>query len=101
MYMKPTFTFGVANGEASQFVGKSHWTAWARSGAVANTTLFTNTCRPSCRFGHYLQQPAKIRLFGLVPCRGKAVFSEFVVIDPSGEPVVQGSFRSLGNMQRC
>jgi len=46
-------------------------------------------------------QPAKIRLFGMVRCRGKEVFSDFVVIDPPGEPVVQGTFRALGNMQRC
>jgi len=101
LYIQPSFTFGVTAGEASQFVGRSHWTAWGRSGAVADTTLFTDSCKPSCKFGHYLQQPAKIRLFGLATCQGKAVFSDFVVVDPSGEPVVQGKFRSLGNMKKC
>jgi hypothetical protein len=100
-YVKPSFTFEISRATANSFIGRTHWSTWGMSGATARTTLFTNTCQPSCGEGRFREQPAQVRFFNLAPCHGKQVFSDFVVMDAAGEPLIQGDFRSLGYLRRC
>jgi hypothetical protein len=100
-YVRPSFTFEISRATANSFIGRSHWSTWGARGATARTTLFTNTCKPNCSEGFFKPQPAQVHLFNLTHCRGKQVFSEFVVMDRAGEPLMQGSFRSLGYLRRC
>jgi len=100
-YVKPTFTFEVNEATHNSLIGKTHWLTWDATGATARTTLFTNTCRPSCSEGLFQIQRAQVRLYNLATCRGKKVFSDFAVSASDGEPLFSGSFRSLGYLRHC
>jgi len=100
-YMRPSFTFEVVNASRNAYIGKSRWQTWGSSGASGNSTLFTNTCRPSCGEGSYSQERVQVRLFDVSTCRGRQVFSSFAVVGPGGETVLSGSFRGLGYLRRC
>ena len=83
-YARPSFTFEVVSGAANSYIGHSHWRTWSSAGATGRTTLFTNTCRPSCGEGSYSEQAAQVHLFNVTSCGGKAVFSEFEITAASG-----------------
>lgn len=100
-YVKPTFTFEVSSTTHNSLIGKTHWLTWTADGATATTTLFTNTCSPSCTEGAFQQQGARVRLYGVASCRGKKIFSSFEIIASNGEPLISGSFRSLGYLRHC
>ena len=100
-YVKPSFTFEIVGAARNVYIGKSRWQSWSSSGATGTTTLFTNTCKPSCGEGGYSEERAQVRLFGVSTCRGHTVFSSFTVVGASGEQLLQGSFRGLGYLNRC
>jgi hypothetical protein len=99
-YVRPTMTFEVVHADATKYVGHEHWLSWGTK-ARANATLFTNTCVPSCAEGGFRGQAIQLTLSGLVPCRGKKVYSDFAIADRSGTPLFSGSFRSLGDLKGC
>ena len=100
-YMRPSFTFEVVNSSRNAYIGRSRWQTWGSSGASGSSTLFTNTCRPSCGEGSYSQERVQVRLFDVSTCRGRQVFSGFTVVAPGGETLLSGSFRGLGYLRRC
>jgi hypothetical protein len=100
-YVKPTFTFELSSARRNSMIGKTQWLSWSATGASARTTLFTNTCRPNCGEGSFQKQPAQVRFYNLATCRGKKVFSDFVISAVNGEPLLSGSFRSLGYLRHC
>ena len=100
-YVKPTFTFEVNSSTHNSLIGKTHWLTWTGTSATGRTTLFTNTCKPNCGFGSFVQQAARVRFFNFATCRGKKVFSDFEISTANGEPLLQGSFRTLGYLRHC
>jgi hypothetical protein len=100
-YMRPSFTFEVVNSSRNAYLGKSRWLTWSSTGASGSSTLFTNTCRPSCGEGSYSQERVQVRLFDVSTCRGRQVFSSFAVVGSGGETLLSGSFRGLGYLRRC
>jgi hypothetical protein len=100
-YMRPSFTFEVVSSSKNAYLGRSRWQTWGSSGAIGRSTLFTNTCRPSCGEGSYTAERVQVRLYGVSTCRGKRVFSSFTVMGSGGETLLSGSFRGLGYLRRC
>jgi hypothetical protein len=100
-YMRPSFTFEVVNASRNAYLGKSRWQTWDSGGASGSSTLFTNTCRPTCGEGSYREERVQVRLFDVSTCRGRPVFSSFSVVGPGGETLLSGSFRGLGYLRRC
>ena len=100
-YMRPSFTFEVVNASRNVYIGKSRWQTWSASGATGNSTLFTNTCRPSCGEGSYSEERAQVRLFDVSTCRGRQCSRASRSSAPSGETLLPGSFRGLGYLRRC
>jgi hypothetical protein len=100
-YMRPAFTFEIVNAARNVYVGKSRWQSWSSTGATSSSTLFTNTCQPSCGEGSYSQERVQVRLYDVSSCRGKRVFSSFAVVATSGATLFTGSFRGLGYLRRC
>ncbi len=100
-YVRPSFTFEISSASRNMMIGRSHWLTWSAGGATARTTLFTNTCVPSCGEGRFHEQPAQVQLFGVSSCRGQQVFSSFVVTDVDGARVLSGTFRGLGYLRHC
>lgn len=100
-YVKPTFTFEIDSATHNSLIGKTHWLTWSASSATGRTTLFTNTCKPNCGFGSFVRQAAQVRLFNFATCRGKKVFSDFEISAADGEPLMSGSFRTLGYLRHC
>jgi hypothetical protein len=100
-YKKPAFTFEIDSRARNSMIGKTHWLSWTGSAATARTTLFTNSCRPNCGEGHFIQQAARVRFYNVSSCRGKKVFSDFSVSAANGEPLLSGNFRSLGYLRHC
>jgi hypothetical protein len=100
-YVKPSFTFEVVSSARNVYVGRSRWRSWSRLGATATTTVFTNTCKPSCGEGRYAEERGQVRLFGVGTCRGHTVFTSFTVLGARGEELLQGSFRRLGYLDHC
>src|SRR3954453_1694653 len=95
-YVRPAFTFEVLASARNVYIGRSRWQSWSRLGATATTTVFTNTCKPSCGEGGYVEERGQVRLFGVGTCRGRTVFTSFTVLGSRGEELLQGSFRGLG-----
>jgi hypothetical protein len=100
-YMRPSFTFEVVNAARNVYLGRSRWETWSSSGATGSSTLFTNTCRPSCGEGNYSEERVRVRLFDVSTCRARQVFSSFAVVGSSGETLLSGSFRGLGYLRDC
>jgi hypothetical protein len=100
-YVRPSFTFEISSAARNMMIGHTHWLTWSRDGATARTTLFTNTCVPSCNEGRYREQPARVHLFELSRCRGKQVFAAFEVVDADGARLAAGTFRGLGYLRHC
>jgi hypothetical protein len=100
-YTRPSFTFEVVSSSRNAYLGRSRWQSWSSRGASGRSTLFTNTCRPSCGEGSYSEERVQVRLYGVSTCRGKRVFSSFDVMGSSGETLFSGSFRGLGYLRHC
>jgi hypothetical protein len=100
-YMRPSFTFEIVNATRNVYVGRSRWQTWGASGATSSSTLFTNTCRPSCGEGSYSEERVQVRLYDVATCKGRRVFSSFAVVGSGGETLLSGSFRGLGYLRGC
>lgn len=89
------------SGTNSFEIGGSHWSQWGLNGASARTTYYVNLCKPDCARGRYAKQPAVVRFSGVTRCRGKQVFTNYVVRTTAGRVLLTGSFRALGYLARC
>lgn len=99
-FVRPTFRIDVS-GTGSWYIGHSRWLTWNREGATAATTFYRNVCKPNCATGRLRGQPARVRFFDLVACRGSKVFSRFEVTSLNGRRLLSGAFRPLGYLNHC
>ena len=99
-FVKPHFRIDLS-GTGSWYIGNSRWLTWSPKSATAATTFYTNVCEPNCAAGRLRSQPANVRLYDLVVCRGSHVFNRFKVTSSNGRLLLSGTFRSIGYLSRC
>jgi len=97
---RPTGVIDLS-GTNSFEISASRWSRWTRANAVARTTYYVNTCKPDCARGRYTKQAATVRFFRTALCRGKVVFTNFVVTSLVGRWLLAGNFRDLGYLLNC
>jgi hypothetical protein len=66
------------------------WTAWTRTGAHANGTVYENDCTPDCADGVFKDYPAKITLSGVRSTPDGRAFTVLTATyrgaEPNGNP---------------
>jgi hypothetical protein len=97
---KPTGTIDLSGTDGYE-IGSTHWTSWTANNATARTTYYLNLCKPNCARGRYASRPARVRFFRTTPCRGRAVFVNYVVSALDDTGLASGDFRSIGYLRGC
>jgi hypothetical protein len=97
---KPTAVIDLS-GTDSYEIGGSRWTRWNPTGGTARTTYYVNICKPDCARGRYTKQAATVRFYRTALCRGKVVFTNFVVTSLVGKRLLAGNFRGIGYLHNC
>jgi hypothetical protein len=100
LVVAPTGSIDLS-GTKSFLISGTRWSHWGPADAVGRTTFYSNTCRPDCAAGWYATASARVRLSGVVSCRGRTVFNNFRVISLRGRWLATGDFNSLGYLRGC
>lgn len=97
---RPTTVIDLSGTDSFE-IGGSRWSRWGAFGATARTIYYVNLCKPDCAQGQYRKQPATVRFSRTTLCRGKVVFTNFVVTSLVGRWLLAGSFRDIGYLRNC